>query len=70
MDRSRLWRGKGEIFLSHLSLLKGAIKVGLYAHGNDPVEREKLMKLNKEVSKIMSLSVGEGLASRAKLSGC
>lgn len=70
-QQQTLQRGKGEIFLSHLSLLIGATKVGLYAHGNDPVDRKKLMKSNGgEISKIMSLTVGEGLESGAKLSGC
>lgn len=48
----------------------GPIKVCSYAYGNDPVERKKLMKQDKgEFSKRMSLSVGEGLGSCAKIKG-
>ena len=55
---------------SFLSLLTGDIKVCLYAHGNDPVERKKLMRQNKgDILKRMSLHGEEGLGSGAKIKG-
>lgn len=67
-------RGKDESSLSpflpfYLSLLIGDIKVCLYAHGNDPVERKKLMRQNKgEILK--RCGRGAGIWCKNKGSGC